>query len=491
VCRRTEVDVALRQDHAHQRRLAGAQVADDVALLQPAPGQVVRTVQQQGAGDRRAQRQPLGFVAQPGQHGLLARQVLLELLGASLRDAPGGVELRLHLLDLGRLGPDARRQPGLHRLQHRLAGGQRRAGGLQHLVHEARAPGAQDGALGKPQHPFADGVVRQRQYEDQQRQQHAAAAEHGADAAAAAGKTRRGEQRPQPLAQRPDHRHPQRPGGDEHADDEELLRHQPRDGQRHEQPIGIGQGPVADEPAPLADRGRRALGTTHAEQPTLGQVLPVAVGTRAEVGDLDGIGEDEVAVVAQQRVGVEEQRRHAGQHGHVVGQRARQSGLQRQPEVEGQRRQEEFGQHAGRTDQRALPLVGECRRVGDIDIGHRVEDEQHDAHLVHLGAAHPADQAVRQLVHDLDAGEQQRQRQQVVGREQPLGTGAGEFLPMRGHQQQRRHHDQQPQQHAGPAQQRPEGPRQRAQQRIGIEQRDAQRHRVADTADPLARCCLR
>jgi len=212
------------------------------------------------------------------------------------------------------------------------------------------------------------------------------------------------------------------------------------------------------------------------------QVQPPAVRSLAQVGDLDRVGQDVVAVIAQQRVGVEQHRADTTHHHQVVGQRPRQAGLQRQPGKKRQRGDPDLGHHACGAYQHALALVCEgvgCRRV---DIGHGVEQQQHQAHLVHLAAAQPHGQAVGHLVGDLQQREAQGQHPQVVGRQQLIAEVVAQFVPARRQQQQRWQHHPQPGQHQRPARQRRCPARHPLQHAVGVPERKAQRQGVEHLA---------
>src|SRR3546814_7637628 len=53
------------------------------------------------------------------------------------------------------------------------------------------------------------------------------------------------------------------------------------------------------------------------------QMAPILIGARAEVGNLDEVGEDIIAVEAQQRIAVDEQGRDAGDQHDIIGEGAR------------------------------------------------------------------------------------------------------------------------------------------------------------------------
>src|SRR3546814_6926393 len=68
---------------------------------------------------------------------------------------------------------------------------------------------------------------------------------------------------------------------------------------------------------------RERLGVVGAEEVAVDQMAPILIGARAEVGNLDEVGEDIIAVEAQQRIAVDEQGRDAGDQHDIIGEGAR------------------------------------------------------------------------------------------------------------------------------------------------------------------------
>ncbi len=88
------------------------------------------------------------------------------------------------------------------------------------------------------------------------------------------------------------------------ANEEVMRRHEDRDAEEHENSVGQGEGSVGEKPKPLSIDGgwRTAL---DAKGEAIDQPGPILRRSRAEVGDLDQIGQDIVAVKAQERIDVE------------------------------------------------------------------------------------------------------------------------------------------------------------------------------------------
>ena len=140
------------------------------------------------------------------------------------------------------------------------------------------------------------------------------------------------------------------------------------------------------------------------------QCAQLAVENRArllpQVGNFQDVAQDVVAVVAQQRIGVEHQRAHRADEHHVQADVIQQPRLAEPPDERGDRGQHQLDVHAGRADRRPMPAVGQHPRIGDVAIQAGREHQHHHAHLVAFAAEMFARQAVAELVQHL--GDRQR-----------------------------------------------------------------------------------
>ena len=288
------------------------------------------------------------------------------------------------------------------------------------------------------------------------------------------------------LADRKHHGREPRPQRQQDADHEVLAGDEQDNREGDEQAIEDGSDGVADEPALLARRrlGRPQL--AHAETVAFDEVAEIPGAARTEIRNLDQVGEHVVAVVAQQRIAVEDDGRHAGDQHHVIGNGADQTGLGVEPHQHRERRQQQLGHHAGRADEEALPLVAECRRCRGIDIRNRQEHEEHHAHLVHFTATGTHRAGVSEFVKRLDQRKDDGHHQQVVGGEHAVGQTPGELAPVLTGSDAGRADDDEPRDHTPAIEQRRVQRVGRAQQAIRIEQRQLDRHRIAQVAPPLA-----
>ena len=93
----------------------------------------------------------------------------------------------------------------------------------------------------------------------------------------------------------------------------------------------------------------------HTQNVMFDEITPVTSRALGEVRQLREIGQDVIGVVAQQRIAVEDQCRDAGDDHHVEAHCAHRARLDREPQVERKRRDEELDEHTGGADDRARP----------------------------------------------------------------------------------------------------------------------------------------
>ena len=296
-----------------------------------------------------------------------------------------------------------------------------------------------------------------------------------------------GEQLPRQPPQRHDDGVQDGPAGQQDAEEKELPRHQ-EDGQEHdEHAIDEGQQRIAHEPPLLAPAGARRLDGGQAQHVALEQIPEPGIGALPQVGNLDGVRQHVVAVIAQQGIAVHEERGHAAQDDDVVGHGPSQARLQLRPGDHGQRRQEQLHQDARRPHQHAPALVGEAGRRRRVHIGNGHQQQEHQPDLVDLAAARLDRAGVAQLVDGLDQRIHQRHGQHIAGREYLVPDVVRQRLPVHGAQRSAVEHHGQPQQPAHPGEQ-PAVVRQRgAQPAVGIEQRQLERAGIADVLLDLLR----
>ena len=444
----------------------------------PSTGQILGCREREHAVDRGNDAQFAGPLACTLQRRLLDHPLFAHDLCASAvvdeLHAERGLELghaRLQRADL-------RVERGVDPVHQGLPGLDRRARRHLDAADETRRAGAQDRALGQPDHPLGQRALRHRHQHRQQaqRSRHCCGNAENPDAPLAQRLARLH------VLERPHHRHADHhhhgPQRQHDAEEEELGADEQRDRERDEQAVDRRQQAITAEPGALARRVRRRDGVACAQQVALEQIAPVACCTLAQVGQLGQVAENEVRVVAQQRVAVEDQGRDPRHQHDVETHRARDARLHRQPDIERQRGQEQLDGHPGSADQRTMPArVQHAGRRG-VDIRHRHQHQQQDSHVVHFTAARARGRGMPEFVQHLDDRKSQRHQQQVVGLQHAIGQVAGQLGPVLRQHDQCRQHDGQPHDGAGPAPQPAPQRHVAVEKASGVDQRNAHRHRV-------------
>src|SRR3546814_12435027 len=98
-------------------------------------------------------------------------------------------------------------------------------------------------------------------------------------------------------------RSPQR---DQYADQEEFARDDQRDTEQHQHAGDEGRRGIDEEPAFFARRLLERLHAVGAEDVAVDDIRPITIGARTQVRYLDQVGEDIIAVEAQQWVAVDQ-----------------------------------------------------------------------------------------------------------------------------------------------------------------------------------------
>ncbi|EXI75267.1 MAG: hypothetical protein AW07_01168 [Candidatus Accumulibacter sp. SK-11] len=473
-----ERNVVLADDHPYEPRRAADDIAEQLALADEAPRQILGARQLQPPRQAGDDEQGVQFLLAARQRHPLALQVFLDRhrlrtilehqcgvlyrVLAQARPALGGLRVE------SRIG---------HRQQHVTTVDQR-LGGDEQMLDEAAGGSTDLGVLGHPDDAFGMRAQRQRHAEDEEQQQRQPA--EGDETGTGAGplQLRARQHIRQALGERlQEHRH-RRPDRQDDADEEELAGNEEDDRDHHQRAVNERGGAVEEEPAALARARQRPLDLRDPKEVSLGKPLPVLVRAVAEVGNLDQVGQHVIAVVAQQRIAVEEQRRGAGDDHNVEGDRAQQAGFDGDPEEHREAGEEEFDEDAGSADQGTPPLAAKGAGGAGLDVGDRRQHQQHDAHLVHFATARLDRIAMPELVQALEQRIDQPEQQQVVRGQQLVTEVGGQLEPMHAGEDDRRQDDEQPEDDAGtPGQRLQKRPRAR-QEGVGVPQRDADRHRV-------------
>ena len=152
---------------------------------------------------------------------------------------------------------------------------------------------------------------------------------------------------------RPERHADRRPRNQRQADRRIGRLHIERDRDHQNGAIDERRRAIEREPDILARRRARRLRLRSASSQRLARYDIFCAERVARPGNADQIGEDVVAVIALQRIAVEQQRREARDQEHVVADGAEQARLGQRPAHQRERAQEQLGQHAGARDQHA------------------------------------------------------------------------------------------------------------------------------------------
>ena len=216
-------------------------------------------------------------------------------------------------------------------------------------------------------------------------------------------------------------------------------------------------------------------------------VLQRLIGLLREVGNLQYVGQDVIAVVAQQRVRVEDHRADGGDEHRAQGQVVQQARLGKPPDERGQRGQDQLEVHPRRADRGPLPLVGQHPGIGDVAVQAGREHQQHHAHLVALAAKVLAHQPVAELVQHLGQGQHEHHPDHVLGGEELMEAGELRLKHVELHRDQQ--HGGQPQQQGRDQGRQREAPAdlgiQPVEHRLGIDAAEANRQQVGQPAAPF------
>src|SRR3546814_20115595 len=98
-----------------------------------------------------------------------------------------------------------------------------------------------------------------------------------------------------------------------------------------------------------------------AEDVAVYDIRPITIGARTQVRYLDQVGEDIIAVEAQQWVAVDQDGGNTGDHHHIIGDAARQAGFEHDPQQGGDTRKEQLGDHRSEERRVGKECVSKCR----------------------------------------------------------------------------------------------------------------------------------
>lgn len=125
-------------------------------------------------------------------------------------------------------------------------------------------------------------------------------------------------------------------------------------------------------------------------------------GMLLQVGHVQQVGQDVVAVEAHQRVDVEQHRGDGRHHQDIVHDALDESAAHVRPDDEGHGSDKELAEHARRTHERPVALFAERPARGGVHVRERYEQHEHDAYRMHLAAVLLYREGVPQFVENLD-----------------------------------------------------------------------------------------
>ena len=189
-----------------------------------------------------------------------------------------------------------------------------------------------------------------------------------------------------------------------------------------------------------------------------------------QIRQLQRIGQRVVTIKAQQRVGVDQQRRNGAGEKHHPTHIAKQARLHGECHKQGQRGHKTFHHHARSAHGKALPW--HCKSVGGAGVYKRRWGQRHqgDAPLRHAPAVAFDGQAVGQLVKGFEPREDQPSQPHHMRRGHPAGTEINNGGGVERRCKNTAGHHQKPHRQARRAEDGAAQRRQCLQQRIGVAQ---------------------
>ncbi len=270
----------------------------------------------------------------------------------------------------------------------------------------------------------------------------------------------------------------------------QLVEHHQQDGEADEHAVQAAGDPVNHQPESLAERGGQGYLALDAKEVSLDETQAVFAAFLLKIGNFQPVRQDVVAVVAQQRVGIEKQRADAGDEHRVVGELVDRTRIVErcEPDNGGNGGNEDFGDHAAGADEDALPLAFKrpCRAGVDVRAWH--QHEEHDAHFVAFPAETPAGEGVAHFVQKLRNQESRAQRQPHLNAAAAQKALRLRIKPaaFRQDQKQRQPDNRQPDQRPKSAEQRADHRHPDLEKPIRIPQRNAWEQQVHQPALELA-----
>ena len=181
-----------------------------------------------------------------------------------------------------------------------------------------------------------------------------------------------------------------------------MLRSGDNETREKEEPVNGTRYPVDGENNSFAPGFCHLLRILLAERKPFEQVLEVHYGMLLQVGHVQQVRQDVVAVEAHQRVNVEQHRRNGRHNQHVISQAPDKTATHVRPDNHGNGSDKELAQHTGRTHKHPVAFFAERPARGSVHVRERHEHHEHDANRVDLAAILLDGKGVPQFMQDLD-----------------------------------------------------------------------------------------
>ncbi|MCY1262691.1 hypothetical protein D9M70_109790 [compost metagenome] len=475
------VDFVLLDVGVHLPAAGVDEDAQRLAAADPLPGLPVRRQVLPDSGERRLQVQPRHLRARGPRLFLLHPQLLP---GGDLFGQPGRVghqsgQARLVAADAG-LGA-AHLQGDVRFVEHhqplaglypagRVDALQQRRIGREHAELLLRPRHADGGHLGAP----GQGEQQQEQRQHAPEQPSTAARDVGAGV--------------QPIAQFAQHRQGDEPGDfhgeqedSQQLEEEQVDRH--GDAEEQHQAVDPGGDGEADQQAPALGRLFLRPALPQTEQAAADGDPGERRGAFVQVGEVEQVGEDEVAVEAHERAGVQRQRQHPAGGRQVEQGVAQGARIAQCPAEGGEAGQRQFGEDAGGGDRQALPRAAQLPAFSGVGVEHRPHHHEGDAHVRHAQPEPSGDQRVAEFVEGLRHRQGEGEAEQALGGE-GLDHVVAEGVPLVQDEDDAEHAER----HHQHREERPEQPvqaaRQAAEEALRAHQRDAEEQVVVQPPAP-------
>jgi hypothetical protein len=174
------------------------------------------------------------------------------------------------------------------------------------------------------------------------------------------------------------------------------------------QPVEPGDQRERDQTGAPARRHRLGIGLVPAEQGAPQPRARERAGALVQVGHVERVRQQEVAVEAHERARVDRQREHPARRRQEEQRALQVAVVDQAPGERRPGRERELGRDAGGRDLQAAPAVGELPGLAGVGVEHRPQHDEGDAHLRHAQPVARGGERVAELVQHLREGERRQ-----------------------------------------------------------------------------------